>query len=413
MTRVLLVTPYSSLTNRGGAEVAAERLAAALGMVDDSLRVTKLSGVPEGALLGGVVERVGDDSFVLAGGYGDQLRFTSRRGPWENRALTEWLRALAPEVVHFHHFVGIGTDLIPVVQQALPGTRTVFTAHEFLASCARDGKMVRSDGRLCEQGSNFDCAQCVGAAPVDIFLRDDFFGRLLSSFNAVISPSRFVAGRLAAWRENLPLTVIPNCPAPPHDPNRTAPPGSIGERLTIGFFGQVIPTKGLHILLDALIRLRKSVSRPVELLVFGTRPDEAYWSEQIEPRLGLLRKGMVQACYMGAYEHAFVGELMELVDWVAVPSLWWENAPNVIFEAYAAGRPVIGGNVGGMREAIEETGAGVTVTVGSVAHWSRVLADLASTSGDQSTKDLADKAQTPWTAEQIARRHLAIYGLGG
>ena len=36
------------------------------------------------------------------------------------------------------------------------------------------------------------------------------------------------------------------------------------------------------------------------------------------------------------------------VDWVIVPSIWWENSPLVIQEAFATGRPVICSEVGAL-----------------------------------------------------------------
>jgi len=43
---------------------------------------------------------------------------------------------------------------------------------------------------------------------------------------------------------------------------------------------------------------------------------------------------------------------MAAVDWVVVPSIWWENSPLVIQEAFAHGRPVICSDIGGMAEKV-------------------------------------------------------------
>ncbi len=47
-------------------------------------------------------------------------------------------------------------------------------------------------------------------------------------------------------------------------------------------------------------------------------------------------------------------ELMAGVDWVVVPSIWWENSPLVIQEAFAHGRPVICSDIGGMAEKVTD-----------------------------------------------------------
>jgi glycosyltransferase involved in cell wall biosynthesis len=55
---------------------------------------------------------------------------------------------------------------------------------------------------------------------------------------------------------------------------------------------------------------------------------------------------------------------MSAVDYVVVPSLWWENSPRVIQEAFAYGRPVICSGIGGMAEKVEDGVNGLHFRVG-------------------------------------------------
>ncbi len=50
---------------------------------------------------------------------------------------------------------------------------------------------------------------------------------------------------------------------------------------------------------------------------------------------------------------------MSACDYVLVPSLWWENSPVVIQEAYAAKRPVICTGIGGMAEKVTNEVSGL------------------------------------------------------
>ena len=59
-------------------------------------------------------------------------------------------------------------------------------------------------------------------------------------------------------------------------------------------------------------------------------------------------------CTAAHISRAEQAALIAEVDWVIVPSVWWENAPLVIQEAFAFGRPVICSNVGGMAEAVAD-----------------------------------------------------------
>ena len=57
---------------------------------------------------------------------------------------------------------------------------------------------------------------------------------------------------------------------------------------------------------------------------------------------------------------------MRSVDWVIMPSVWWENSPIVIQEAFFHGRPIISSNIGGMAEKITDDVDGLHFRVGSV-----------------------------------------------
>src|SRR5204862_3731208 len=66
----------------------------------------------------------------------------------------------------------------------------------------------------------------------------------------------------------------------------------------------------------------------------------------------LLEAAADRVTVCGPYAPERVGELMADVDWVVVPSVWWENSPLVIQEAFAHGRPVICSDIGGMAEKV-------------------------------------------------------------
>jgi len=57
---------------------------------------------------------------------------------------------------------------------------------------------------------------------------------------------------------------------------------------------------------------------------------------------------------VGKYAHDQLPTLLANVDWVVVPSIWWENSPLVIQEAFMHGRPVICSDIGGMAEKVTD-----------------------------------------------------------
>src|SRR4051794_40201836 len=68
--------------------------------------------------------------------------------------LAEFLEAYRPDVVHFQHTHFIGCDLITLVKRILPDVPLLYTLHEYLPICHRDGQMVRTKGEgLCLEAS--------------------------------------------------------------------------------------------------------------------------------------------------------------------------------------------------------------------------------------------------------------------
>ncbi|TOE31852.1 hypothetical protein CGJ44_25955, partial [Vibrio parahaemolyticus] len=62
-----------------------------------------------------------------------------------------------------------------------------------------------------------------------------------------------------------------------------------------------------------------------------------------------------------------MGTLLKDVDWVIVPSTWWENSPMVIQEAFNHGRPLIVSDIGGMAEKVAHDVNGLHFRTGKSA----------------------------------------------
>ncbi len=134
------------------------------------------------------------------------------------------------------------------------------------------------------------------------------------------------------------------------DTTRVAPPRPLpptGRRSRFGFFGQVTEFKGLQVLLDAVGRVADDVwGDDAALCIFGGNLEnqpEAF-RNSFET---LVEKAGRRAKFYGSYRSEEMPDLMRQVDWVVVPSIWWENSPLVIQEAFLHGRPIIASDIGG------------------------------------------------------------------
>ncbi len=111
------------------------------------------------------------------------------------------LRAIEPDVVHFHHFLSVGLDLIGTVRRILPSCRILLTFHEFAAICVADGHMVRrTDRSLCERASPVRCHQCVPERrPDEFMIRKMWVDHHLNLVDHFTCPSHFMIEPYVNW----------------------------------------------------------------------------------------------------------------------------------------------------------------------------------------------------------------------
>jgi len=132
--------------------------------------------------------------------------------------------------------------------------------------------------------------------------------------------------------------------------------------LRLAFAGGLQPTKGLHVLLDAIETLPDGA---VTLDVFGSavayHGDDEYMSS-LQSRLGhrAVRR-------LGPVPHERMAGRFADVDVLVVPSTWIENAPFIIREAFAAGVPVLASDLGGMAEMVRHGQNGLLFAPGDAA----------------------------------------------
>ena len=138
------------------------------------------------------------------------------------------------------------------------------------------------------------------------------------------------------------------------------------RRLVFGYIGVVDPVKGIHQLVEAFEPLANA-----ELRIYGGETDYAPYPDRRRFLAQLQRSPHIRM--MGRYEHREVGRILGEVDVVVVPSIWYENAPLVIREAFLARKPVVTAAFGGMPEWIQNGVNGLLFRPRDVADLRRTL----------------------------------------
>jgi glycosyltransferase involved in cell wall biosynthesis len=124
--------------------------------------------------------------------------------------------------------------------------------------------------------------------------------------------------------------------------------------IRFGFVGTVVYYKGVQVLIEAFNGLEEGHAL---LSVYGGGNN-----------LKALKKAAKtpNIKFLGRFEPEDVGKIFSEIDILVVPSIWYENSPLVIHEAFASKVPVIASNAGGMAELVHHEVTGLLFETGSV-----------------------------------------------
>ena len=299
----------------------------------------------------------------------------------------QMLDRFQPDIIHFQHLVYLSTTCVDeAVRRQIP---VVMTLHDYWLICQR-GRFLKPDLLVCPGQTDAGCAQCfhhlldtkmsalyrrlrpllgqqswlrdrarrwygkhAGSQTVSPAARQQVQARmthiraLCESVSLFLAPSRFLREQFVAFGVPEEKILFHECGLQT-DAIRPAPKTLVPQKnrvkrpLVFGYIGVVDPVKGVHLLVDAFQTL------PAELRIYGGEAAYAPYPDEKRFRSQLANSPRIRC--MGRYEQHELSRILAEVDVVIVPSIWYENAPLVIREAFLAHTPVITADFGGMRE---------------------------------------------------------------
>jgi hypothetical protein len=132
------------------------------------------------------------------------------------------------------------------------------------------------------------------------------------------------------------------------------------EKLRFSFFGQFVRHKGVHTLLEALPLLKNR--QQVSINLVGNGDQRAAYEQQLR------ENGCADLVkFWGKLHNSEVARAYAETDVLVLPSIWQENHPVSITEAMACGIPVIGSDIGGIPELVEDGVSGYIFEAGNAA----------------------------------------------
>jgi glycosyltransferase involved in cell wall biosynthesis len=319
------------------------------------------------------------------------------------RAVLPVLREFHPDCVHFQHLLNLSSGLVPAGRGT--GARVVLTLNDYWLSCPRDGLRMREDLALCATVDHRVCARCLASSPYLVpplqrglagLARGIGLGRYLHRLHDLAPRSTEGALRLlrratpdaesaraaamdrraASLRQTLEDVDVVLAPTSfmrdraiefgvSPAKARLLRQGVLkapargrrgGRRPRVGFVGTLAPHKGVHVLVEAF----RGLADPEATLGING-------SEAVHPAYaaGLRSAAAPDARirFHGPFAEGGQGRVLDGIDVLVVPSVWWEHSPLTVLEALGHGVPVIASATGGVPELLPAD-AGVLVPPG-------------------------------------------------
>jgi glycosyltransferase involved in cell wall biosynthesis len=356
-----------------------------------------------------------------------------------------------PDIVHLHAFTrGVSLKIVRVAKaKRIP---VVFTYHTPTVTCTRgtmmrwghiscDGEML---GRRCTActlhglGTNRIAASALASMPkvgqgilkkssrsggiwtalrmrelvekrhvaTRAFLAEvDYIVAVCEWVRGVLLRNRVPANKITLCRQGIERAAVDEDGRSKmeDDGPKASPERFTKERpLRLVYFGRLDPTKGVHVVIKAL---RSGSDLPVKFDVYGTAQGES--GAAYATRLKKLAADDPRIRFYSPMPADQVVGTIRNYDMLAVPSQLLETGPLVVLEAFAAGVPVLGSNLGGIAELVNEGVNGFLVNAPGAEAWYETLKQLCADSGALTRLDRS--ISTPPTMNCVAQTIISLY----
>ena len=177
------------------------------------------------------------------------------------------------------------------------------------------------------------------------------------------------------------------------------------SRLKIGFIGRLEPIKGLDILLNAFEKAK--LAKPdleIELHVVGVKQDF-----YIDYYIDLQKKmqSLPHVYYQESLPAEKISNFISKLDYLCIPSVWLETGPIVAYEAFANQVPIIGANMGGIAELVEDRKTGLLYQFNELNSLKDILLEV--NNNPTLVSLLRQNINYPRTTKEVGEEMLTIY----
>lgn len=256
--------------------------------------------------------------------------------------LSALLSYFKPDIIHAHNIYGrLTTSVIDAARNQ--GIPVVMTLNDYKLICP--SYLMLSKGKVCDLCKSNKFYFCTfkrchrnTLIPSLIYTIESYFNSFLKKYDYVrylICPSRFLLDK--HMEAGVPVKKLVHIP---HFLNLKDDMSSFTVGEYILYAGRLSREKGVLTLIKAMKEL------DLHLKIAGGGPMESEYRKYVKD------KKINNVSFEGFKSGDKLRDLYIHAAFIVVPSEWYENLPMTIMESFAAGKPVLAANIGGIPEMV-------------------------------------------------------------
>lgn len=299
----------------------------------------------------------------------------------------KFLDETTPDIIHIQHLMFLSVSIIEEIEKR--NIPVVFTLHDYWLFCPQS-QLLRSNMVDCKEYNYLECTDCVAhqliinkglirsyrslhkIIPVQVLhlfkqgclsyvksitlfqkktsgqikQRLEYIKEVCEKVNLFIAPSVFIKKKFLDFGISTDRIIISR-----YGINRNPFVNSYkkkSDKLRFAYIGTLLPHKGVHVMIKAFNRIKHD---RVELSIYGKLYPYAGFEYYPNYLKKLAKNRNIR--FMGGFDNNDISDIFANIDVLIVPSIWPENSPLVIQEAFLARTPVIASDIGGIPELVK------------------------------------------------------------
>jgi glycosyltransferase involved in cell wall biosynthesis len=262
--------------------------------------------------------------------------------------LKKIIKKFKPDVIHYHSILYYLSPYILLNSKKIP---SVMTLHNYYFECC-SGLKYFPNLELCKNSIGDICFKKKCVTKKEYFhqkLWRSIFNKFKKNIDIFIPCSTY--GEKLSKLNNYKNVILLNHGVDTNNLNYL----KIPKNNNILYLGRLEPEKGVNYLIESLVLIKEKF-KDLKLFIVGEGSQKKNL-EKITKKLNL--NNIVE--FVGKISNKNVKKYFQKSKILIVPSIWPENSPISIYESMSFGRPVIGSNIGGIPDLIDNTKTGYLI----------------------------------------------------